>query len=518
MTDNFEEFEQHNEESIEEPIAAAPAGIRGNITAAWRTQPLFKLFVLMVVVGAVVAVAVSLFSSPNVKSSAGLLKPPDLHEAPGGKSTPYLKEQTEMANKQRTEEAIQSGGSALPTPIGPGAADNDLTPAPPKEDPLNELRAEVENMNKQLQEAKQAQQAPPPPPPPPEPFDDTLAQAMQRQMSQLLDSWAPKGNRYVPVYDLDLLMRERQEEKDKEKGVGGAAGVAGGSSGTGATVDANGNPVAGAAAANVVHKTIVPAGTVSYAQLLTEANSDVPGPILAQIVSGPLKGARAIGEFKVNEGYDYLVLTFKLANLKGTDYKLNALALDPDTTLGGMATETDQRYLMRLVLPAAAGFLQGFSSALGQGNSSLTTNGTTTIIDQSTKSVRQAEYTGLSTAGQTASQFFQQQANQTKPLVRVAAGTPMGLFFVDTVTDEPVQNNQNQQNANNPNGFPGNGQPYNPYGNGYTSFAGNPYGSPYGGGSGYPVLYPQAQQGSGGYGGFGVTNSGYPGSTVYYTH
>ena len=526
MTDNFEEFEHHEGEHLEEPVAAPATGLRANLTGAWRTQPLFKLFVLMVVVGAVVAVAISLFSGTNTKSAVGLLKPPDLHEAPGGKSTPYLKEQTEMANKQRTEEAIQSGGSALPTPIGPGNGTDELNPAPPKEDPLNELRAEVENMNKQLQETKQAQQAPPPAPAAPEPFDDTLAQAMQRQMTQLLDSWAPKGNHWVPVYDMDTLARERQEEKDKEK-----AGSGSGTDGAAST-------------ASAVPQTIVPAGTVSYAQLLTEANSDVPGPILAQIVSGPLKGARAIGEFKVDEGSNYLVMTFRLANRKGVDYRLNALALDPDTTLGAMATETDQRYLMRLVLPAAAGFLQGFASALGQGNSSITANGSTTIIQQSGHSFTQGEYQGLSSAAQTAGQFFQNQANLTKPLVRVAAGTPMGLFFIETVTDQPID----QQNANNPygpngyginnGGYPGgvpgygNGYPngaggygYGANGAGYGGYGGYGAGAssvgPYYSGGGYPVLYPNSNTtGSTTSAGYGISSvpSAYPGSTVYYTH
>jgi intracellular multiplication protein IcmE len=503
MTDNFEEFETTGGESHEE-IAPTPTGFRANLSGAWRSQPLFKLFVLMVVVGAVVAVAVSLFSGTNSKSAVGLLTPPDLHQAPGGKSSPYLQAQTELANKHRTDDALQKGGSAVPTPIGPGSDSGEMNLAAPKEDPLNELRAEVENMNKQLQETKQAQATPPVAPAAPEPFDDTLAQAMQRQMGQLLDSWAPKGSRQVAVYDLDQFNREKQQAQDKASQDSGLVKAGG----------TNAVPV----------KTIVPAGTVSYAQLLTEANSDVPGAILAQIVSGPLKGARAVGQFQVANGYsDYLTLTFKLADLKGTDYKINALALDPDTTLGGMATEVDQRYMTRLLLPAAAGFLQGFASALGQGNSTLTTNGTSTIIQQSGQSVKQGEYQGLSTAAQTASQFFQNQANQTKPLVRVAAGTPMGLFFVETVTDAQIQTGR--PDANN---YPNNGQ--------FGSYAGNgnPYGygqqqGGYGNGSvndtsgstgGYPVLYPGRASQSVGYGGFGQVlqpNASYPGSTVYYT-
>ena len=181
---------------------------------------------------------------------------------------------------------------------------------------------------------------------------------------------------------------------------------------------------------------LVPAGTVSYAQLLTEANSDVPGPILAQIVSGPLAGARAVGSFEVSAAWaDYLVLQFALADKDGHDYGINAVALDPDTSLGGMATEVDQRYFVRVVLPAASSFLQGVGSAIGQGNSSVVTNGTTTIVQQTDRGIKQGTYSGLGQAAQTAGQFFQNQANQARPLIRVAAGTPMGLFFITSVTD-----------------------------------------------------------------------------------
>ena len=60
---------------------------------------------------------------------------------------------------------------------------------------------------------------------------------------------------------------------------------------------------------------------------------------------------------------DYLVLQFTLVNFKGKDYPITAVALDPDTTLGGMATEVNQRYFTRVVLcRLPPDFLQGFGS------------------------------------------------------------------------------------------------------------------------------------------------------------
>jgi hypothetical protein len=52
-------------------------------------------------------------------------------------------------------------------------------------------------------------------------------------------------------------------------------------------------------------------------------------------------------------------------------------------------------------------------------------------------------FQGLSQASQSMSQFFMNQANQTKPLIRVAAGTPIGFFFVASATDQ-----QNSQSGN----------------------------------------------------------------------
>jgi hypothetical protein len=173
--------------------------------------------------------------------------------------------------------------------------------------------------------------------------------------------------------------------------------------------------------------------------------------------------------------------------------------------------------------------LQGFGSALGTGGSSIATNGTTTIVQQSKEGYRQGLFQGLGQGAQTMSQFFQNQANLTKPLVRVAAGTPIGIFFVTSVTDTTVQELQQEQQAAAAAGYPGlGGYPgtAGAYGTGYpgiaapspiagypgaatTAYGASPYGSsPYGvsGQNGYAnAPYP-------GYSAPGAaTNSLYPG-------
>lgn len=419
-----------------------PKGARANLAEAWRSRPLFKLVVLMTAVAAVVAAGVSFFGgSSAMKNTSRLPTPPSISSAPGGPTSPYMASETDLANRNREQQALATGGSAMPTPIGQSADMSALSNDTKKNDPLNELKAEIERLRvdqKQTQQQQaqqqqiiQQQQQAPARAQQQEQFDDSLATAMQHQMAQLMESWTPQGVKEVIVTKAEDLKAMNAKASD-------AAAAAAKS-----TAAANTPPP----------KTLVSAGTVSYAQLLTEANSDVPGPILAQIVSGPFSGARAVGNFQVANGYaDYLVLQFTLVNFKGKDYPISAIALDPDTTLGGMATEVDQRYLTRVVLPAAAGFLQGFGQALGTGNSTTTTNGTSTIISQGKEGYRQGLYQGLGQGATTMSQFFQNQANQTKPLVRVAAGTPMGMFFISSVQDQTVQELQQQQQALNPYG------------------------------------------------------------------
>jgi intracellular multiplication protein IcmE len=423
---------------------------------------MFKFMVLLVAVFAVGIAAVSFFGGSDTNSDlVHLSKAPSFKEAPGGKTSPYLKEQTQMANDERSQQAIQSGGSAIPTPIGQNSDVGALDGGAKKDDPLNELRVETENLKKQVQQQQVQQKQIQQQQRPPEQFDNSLAEAMQRQMQQLLEGWSPKGIKDVTVIRAEDLKTEQKADQ--------AAATA------------------AAANAQQQQKKVVPAGTVSYAQLLTEANSDVPGPILAQIVSGPLTGARAIGSFQVANGYEkYLVLRFKIADKKGKDYQIDAYALDPDTTLGGMATEVDERYFARVILPAAAGFLQGMGQALSVGNSSIETNGSTTIATQAGNGYKQGIYNGLGTAAQTMGSFFQEQANLTKPLVRVAAGTPMGIFFVAPVY-EPNENGTTTPingvvpaNGGYNNGYNGyNNGGYNPYGNnsaqGYNSGYGNGY-------------------------------------------
>lgn len=490
MSDKDDQLDEFGEDIFDQEAAEQKQSVGDKLKEAWHTKPLFKFAVVMLVIGGVVAVlsGISSAEKPSDALARGV-RPPDVKQAPGGPVSPYMKQQTDLADQKRAADALDNNQSALPTPQGAVMGIDELAK---KYDPLNEIKAQTEKLKQQLldmqqqqkvqqqaqaqkqaeevrratllatnqaQQAQQSQSA--------AKQDDTLAQAMQDQMQKLATKWNKGGI---------TVLRGAVDPNAVSAQAAAASRVSGMNMANGTQmVNDNGQPIVQKA------KVRVPAGTISYSQLLTEANSDVPGPIMTHIVSGPFSGARALGQFTVQN--DYLVLKFNLIHFNGKDYSVEAYAIDPNTTLTGMATEVDHRYFIRAVLPAAAAFLKGVGSALSTPDQTATTNGTSTIVTQAQQGYREGIYSGISEAANKVGSFFDKEASDTKPLIAVAAGTPMGILFTSTVfdpIDQPV-------NANG--GYP----------------------------QGYPQQYPQGYYGQAGYpnGLMGAAYSAFNGATGY---
>lgn len=178
---------------------------------------------------------------------------------------------------------------------------------------------------------------------------------------------------------------------------------------------------------------LVPEGTIEYAQMLIQANSDIPGPVLAQIVTGPLAGSRVIGSFSVED--EYLVIEFKSVVVDGRSVPIEAVAVDPDTNLTGVVTEVDHRYFKRLVLPVAANFVEGLAGAIAQTQTTTNVTGDVVVVDNTDLDTKEEIATAIEDAGEELSDFLDQEANRTKILVKVAAGTPIGILFTSPVIE-----------------------------------------------------------------------------------
>jgi len=423
MTNNMDEFDQDQFDPSESTDGHAEgSGKKPGLGEAWRNKPILKLLVIMVGVGAALALVMGTVTSDKKPIQSNVATAPDLSEPPGGTASPFFIEQNSQANHDRADAAMQVGGSALPTPVG-----RDMTAVVDKnkKDPMVEFKEETERLKQELRteqqqntmqlQAMQQKMAAQPRNDLGATQDESLARAMQKQMETLMESWTPRSAKVVNGYG-EQVMKDMETKSaavySQMQGIQDQASAQ--------------------AAQAVPDKVIVPSGTVNYVQLLTEANSDIPGPILAQILSGPLSGGRAIGRFQVLN--DFLVMSFSVVSLKGKEYAINAIALDPDTTLGGLATEVDHRYLTRVLLPAAGAFVQAFGQSLSETDTTTTVTDGSVLQDKAKKGGKEAMYAGIGQAGQTLQEFFQSEANNTKTLVRVAVGTPMGMFFLAPVT------------------------------------------------------------------------------------
>ncbi len=372
-------------------------------------NPIFKLMAIVVVGGGVAMAAVTFLSGPSQNQRSAI--------SPGAEAVQVKSNETEvtqeylLANQQedqtRAEQAKGRGESAMPMPTQSQVAnptmDNRVT-AQEVNDPLKDF----ENMIS----ANQAVTNPAPTPavaPTPQPTisPEALNQAsrnLRGQMDMLVRQWEPNGMTSVIADNKDEASSSRAAAETQK-------------------------------AEEVEGRTIVNAGQVYYAQMLMEANSDVPGPIMAQILTGPLAGGRAIGTFQTFR--NHLVIRFTTVAIRGDQLQVDILALDPDTTLGGVVTEVDPRYFTRVVLPAAAAFITAYGDAISEPDSTTTvsSDGISTSSQSGGNSSKDAMYKGVSEAANRVGEFVDEEAAATKRLVRVAVGTPIGLFFVSPVKE-----------------------------------------------------------------------------------
>lgn len=412
--------------------------------SSFTSSPFAKVAMVAAAILVVVA-AIALFGGKEAPPDVSDLgSGNDTKEAPGqGQQTQQMISAIEEKNNQDLQKAIQTGDSSIPTPITPP---KDLIGAPAnpdgEEDPLlrwKRLQEERQRLQQQQQQiAAQAQVDPKR-----GERVSSLQQAMVTQVGTIMGEREIQDMQNIKVTAVD---------NDKNKVLSGSAGAQ-----TGVRDNAALNSAVYPDNAQFQQsqffqpKILIPAGQVDYAQLLMEANSDIPGPILALLVSGKYSGSRLIGSFQRQE--EYLVLKFStLIDKKGRSIPIDAYAVDPDTTLTGMATDVDRRYFRRIVIPAAVKFIEGMGSAIAENGSTTVSvdNGGATVSQESNDlDTKQELAKATEEAANKAGEVLDEESD-VEILVRVRAGTPMGIFFVQQVTDQNINGvNNNYNNAYN---------------------------------------------------------------------
>lgn len=389
-----------------------------SLGSAWKNSPLVK-FGLIGAAVLVVVILVALFGGESEKTPSSVVgRGNNLKEAPGSEQlSQNMAEAMEEKNQQRIDEAQKQGTSAIPTPIEPPKNLLETPDDVNAEDPLLRWKQMQEERARAQREQQMVEDQKPQGDPQRDAAVQNMATAMLNQMNTILGREKDKQMKHITVFDASALKNEQ------------------GSSATGA-----GSAAAAYTASQVAAKpanVILAAGKVEYAQMMLEANSDIPGPVVAMIVSGPFNGGKLMGSFTRQE--DYLVIKYNtLVTKKGTSVKINAIAVDPQTSLTGVATDVDHRYFQRIVLPAAAKFVEGLGSAYSQTTQTTSQSASSTTTTSEDMNTKQEFGKAVEEAASKVSEVLDEDGKNTQPLVKVAAGTPLGILFMDSVTDQDV--------------------------------------------------------------------------------
>ncbi|SIR29661.1 MULTISPECIES: TrbI/VirB10 family protein [Acidiphilium] len=176
-------------------------------------------------------------------------------------------------------------------------------------------------------------------------------------------------------------------------------------------------------------KVLIPAGHGVYGVTKLGVSSDQgASPVEVQALSGPIAGDDMLGSFS-REG-DRLVIKLTSITLKdGEQASINALVVTPDTMRTAVATSVNEHYVDRIILPAAAAFVEALGGSLGQSGSVEQTSPLGGLTVFTHVNTAQAVAAGFGNAAGTLGNIIQQTAPKG-PTVKLAAGTDVGVLFL----------------------------------------------------------------------------------------
>lgn len=265
--------------------------------------------------------------------------------------------------------------------------------------------------------------------------DQMADQRYQQQLQQRIGQMQSVANQYIQEWNT-VSTQTYVEGDEEDKSIIAAAATTDNlqSVQAGSIGSVQGTPAGPSGPVSIIRT-----GDVMYAVLDTSINSDEPGPILATIVSGKLKGAKLIGSFNLPGNADKMVISFNTMSVPGAakTTSINAYAIDPNTARTALATTANHHYLMRYGSLFAATFLEGFGNAFQSANTTITIGGTggvqqTTIQNGVGRSLLENAVIGLATLGKSWGQVAQQQFNRPTT-VEVSSGTGFGILFTQDV-------------------------------------------------------------------------------------
>tara|TARA_B100000686_G_scaffold254675_1_gene265962 strand:- start:634 stop:2013 length:1380 start_codon:yes stop_codon:yes gene_type:complete len=435
-----------------------------SIKQLWQDNPVFKIVVIVVAIIALYVVWSVFFNEDDTQlNQSRVNQASDITSVPGeGESSPAFQDAVREADRQRAEEAAANQESFTPTQIGSNNArinapnpfeagsDNpldtwrvnsdavDLTENNPvPQDPLateEELAPVLEPYEAPPLTPAQAQVQPQAPQVQVPQVNPDMVGRFAEQMRVIMGSRQPEAANLLTTSYPSPYRQYLDEQAELEASYQTAQ--------NNALQDPMLNdPTTNDEAASIGaedNEVILSAGTVSYAQVINALNSDLNGPVLAHILSGPFAGGRAIGSFQLED--DYLVLTFNRIVKDEKVYGATAYALDSDTTLTGVRSDVNRHWIKRVLLPAAAEFIAGVGEAIAESNE------TTVVVDGGAAVTNSPELdtgeeiaAGVERGADRLSNIIDQEASRSQVTVTLEKGTPIGMLFTESIYEGDAQ-------------------------------------------------------------------------------
>ncbi|MDE1905067.1 MAG: hypothetical protein KGH75_01270 [Rhodospirillales bacterium] len=247
--------------------------------------------------------------------------------------------------------------------------------------------------------------------------------AYNQQITDLFNQWGG----HAPETDVVLPPSTVQTASDQST-------AAHGSQAADPPGKANGGSSTGTPATGIV---LIPAGRGVYAHPILALNSDETSPAIFQADSGPIAGDRMIGSFERQD--DRLIIHVNSIVHQGQTISCDGVIIAPDTMEASVATGVDEHYLSRVILPAAAAFIQGLGQAIATTSNSVSVlsplGGATTATNLN---FRQQLGVGAGVAGAQVGTFLNQAAPKG-PTVTLDANVGVGVMFLTDVKTQPIQ-------------------------------------------------------------------------------
>ena len=251
--------------------------------------------------------------------------------------------------------------------------------------------------------------------------DPKTEETYSKQIGDLFSQWGGRTPR------TDIVLPPSEEDGAGTSGDGGE-----GRAPAGATSRRGPPPVPAASPAADPVEILIPAGRGVYAHPILAVNSDASSPVVLQADSGPIAGDRMIGTFAKQA--DRLVIRINTVIHQGQSIGTDAVVVAPETMEAGVASDVDQHYLARFILPAAAAFVQGLGQAIA------TTSNTAAVLSPFggaayTTHLNLNQQLGVA-AGAAAGQIgaVLNQAAPKGPTVSLEANVAVGVMFLSNVT------------------------------------------------------------------------------------